>query len=367
MTNDPRDPDATLLRRALHTLGRDPALRRELMEWLVGVESRFPATTAVRDEVTGPVIDALHDDADRYEKSLADGTRFEFYYRTKIAREFLLSEPSQPEHVWEPQTTRLLCHLAARSTGDVLIGGAYFGDHAVVLGRQLLAQGRRVHCFEPNDEQRRMLQHNGALNALTNLEVHDLGLWSASSVTLRLAGFDSFANSVPAPDGEEGFPTVCIDDYLAAAGSHISVLMLDIEGAEYQALTGARRTLESDRPTVVFEVHRDYVDWTDGLEKTAVCRLLTDHGYSLFALRDLQTNHYMGGTRIELIPAATVYLDGPSHGFNMLAIPPGMTLEDPTAEPLFRIVNGVSPKLLVHKDPRIHHPREGFPELGGAH
>jgi len=357
MSNDPRDLDGTHLRNALHTLGRDPTLRRELMDWLLQAEPRLDGTLAIRDEVTGPIIDALHDETDLYEKSLSDGTKFEFLYRTKIARDFLLSQPQTPTHVWEPQTTRLLSYLAAQSTGDVLIGGAYFGDHAVLLGRQLSDQGRRVHCFEPNDDQRGMLARNAAINGLTNLDIHSFGLWSESSKTLRLAGFDSFANAVLAADGEAGFETVSIDDYLAKVGRRLSVLMLDIEGAEYQALIGAQGTLRSNRPCVVFEVHRDYVDWSKGLEATPICRLLTDESYRLFGVRDFNTNQDMQDHCIELVPAATVYLDGPPHGFNMLAVPPGTPLEPP----LFKIIDSVSPKLLLHKDPAIHHPMDGIP------
>jgi FkbM family methyltransferase len=327
------------------------------MNWLVNVESRFAKTIPVRDEITGPIIDALHDDSDHYEKSLADGTRFEFLYRTKIARDFLLSRPAQPEHVWEPQTTRLLQYLATRSAGDVLIGGAYFGDHAVLLGRQLKDQGRRVHCFEPNDDQRTMLERNASINELTNLDVHSLGLWSESSKTLRLAGFDSFANAVLVAEGETGFQTVSIDDYLAELGRPLGLLMLDIEGAEHQALIGAQRTLRSDKPSVVFEVHRDYVDWSHGLCATSICQMLAAESYRLFAVRDFNTNQDMQGRHIELVPAATVHLDGPRHGFNMLAVPAGVALDTS----LFRVVDGVSPKLLPHKDPALHHPMDGLP------
>lgn len=357
MSNDPRDLDGTRLRRALHILGRDIRLRRELMDWLTEAESRFADGIPVRDEVTGPIVDALHDDMDHYEKTLSDGTKFEFLYRTKIARDFLLSRPTHPDHVWEPQTTRLLCYLAAQSTGDVLIGGAYFGDHAVILGRQLMTQGRQVHCFEPNSDQRAMLERNCSVNGLTNLEIHGLGLWDESSKMLQLAGFDSFANAIPAIEGEEGFQTISIDDYLAKASRPISLLMLDIEGAEFQALVGATRTLRSDHPNIVFEVHRDYVDWSEGLESTPICQMLLREGYRLFAVRDFNTNVDMRGHHIELVPAATVYLDGPPHGFNMLAVPTGISL----GKPLFRIVDGVSPKLLKHKEPSLHHPIDGMP------
>jgi FkbM family methyltransferase len=330
-------------------------LRRDLIDWLVSIETRLDPTVSVRDEITGPIIDALHDDDDRYQKTLADGTRFEFLYRTKIARDFLLSSPTQPDHVWEPQTTRLLQFLAAKSSGDVLIGGAYFGDHAVMLGRQLIAEGRKVHCFEPNDEQRTMLAGNAKINELNNLEIKHFGLWSESSKTMQLVGFDSFANAVPTDDTSAGFETVAIDDYLSSAERPLSLLMLDIEGAELEALKGAKGTLARYKPAVVFEVHRDYVNWTHGLLTTPICRTLAEHGYTLYAIRDFNTNQDMSGRRIELVPAESVYLDGPPHGFNMLATPSDMSL-DPS---VFSIVSGVSPKLLWHKDSSLHHPLEG--------
>jgi hypothetical protein len=60
----------------------------------------------------------------------------------------------------------------------------------------------------------------------------------------------------------------------------------------------------------------------------------------------------MAGHPIEIIPAHRVYLEGPPHGFNALATP------DPSLVKRLglRIVENVSPKLLLHKDPDLHHP-----------
>jgi hypothetical protein len=57
---------------------------------------------------------------------------------------------------------------------------------------------------------------------------------------------------------------------------------------------------------------------------------------------------------IELIPAHTAYLEGPPHGFNMLAVknPDSLIADDK----MFKVVPGVSPKLLRHRDPKIHAP-----------
>ena len=51
-----------------------------------------------------------------------------------------------------------------------------------------------------------------------------------------------------------------------------------------------------------------------------------------------------------------IYLEGPPHGFNMVAV------KDPAifSGPDYRIVEGVSPKYLRHKDPALHHPVGGL-------
>lgn len=357
MANDPRDLSGSRLNNALLQLGRDKVLCAELLEWLKRSEERLTYSGSVRDDITGPIIDSLHSEKDVYEKQLADGTRFRFLYRTKIARDFLLAKQENPSHVWEPQTTRLLRHLTAKTCGDVLIGGAYFGDHAVLLGVQLKGGDRLVHCFEPNTDQAAMLAENGQLNSLENLRINKLGLWDVSSQRLQLDGFDSFANVLQAT-GDEGFETVTIDDYCSTQNRNISVLMLDIEGSEFKALKGALRVMNQDKPAVVFEVHRDYMDWSVGLTKTPICSLLKTAGYQLYAVRDFNTHQEMGDRPIELIPACSVHLEGPPHGFNMLAV------ADPAliAGPLFRQVQGVSPKLLRHKSSALHHPLDGMPD-----
>jgi hypothetical protein len=130
--------------------------------------------------------------------------------------------------------------------------------------------------------------------------------------------------------------------------------MLDIEGSELAALHGARTMLAAAHaPAVVFEMNRQYVDWSDGLRRTTIGSYLDGLGYELYAIRDYQSNVAMPNFPVELVPADTAYLEGPQHGFNMLAVRDPAILDDP----LFRIVPDVSPKLLFHRDPALHAPR----------
>ncbi|MFW7342516.1 FkbM family methyltransferase [Pollutimonas sp. H1-120] len=353
-------PKTEKLQQALLRLGRNEALRHELLDWLKQAEKRLegPSPFAVRDEITGPIVDALHTNEDKYEKTLEGGVRFQFLYRTKIAREFLLSAREHPTHVWEPQTTRLLQYLARNTKKDILIGGAYFGDHAILLGRQLEDSDRLIHCFEPDISQSGMLKINAEINNLDNMRIHPLGLWRESNQHLKLEGFDSLASSVVADNEPGAFATVSIDDYMATQGRACGLIMIDIEGGELNVLQGSATTLKQDKPVIVFEVHRDYVDWTNGLLATPICSLLTNAGYQIFAIRDFNSNQEMGQRPIELIPADKVYLEGPSHGFNMLAIQD----KELISNALFSIVENVSPKLLRHKNPALHHPLDGLPD-----
>ena len=67
----------------------------------------------------------------------------------------------------------------------------------------------------------------------------------------------------------------------------------------------------------------------------------------------------MSGCLIELIPLDAVYLEGPPHGFNMLAVKE-KSLLDPS---VFRVCRNKSPKLLLYKSPSLHHPTEWLTRL----
>lgn len=353
--------DPKKLNAALAMIAARPEWRARFIDHLLQFESEIAeAGLYVREEVTGPLVDALYDDDQVVRKELADGTQLEFLYRSKIARDFLLSVPARPDHAWEPQTSRLLVNLATDAR-QVLIGGAYFGDHAILLAKQAARNGGTVHAFEPNNEQRRMLVSNARLNNLSNIVARPEGLWDNSSTTLKLVGYDSFAHPEVSAEGDgDGFQTTTMKDYLDAAGvAQLDLIMLDIEGAELRALKGAEHFLAQPAgaaPSIVFEVHREYVDWSCGLENTPIVRFLQDLGYQVFAVRDFNSNVAMAGKPIELIPAADVYLEGPPHGFNMVAVKNASRF----AQAPFKICHHVSPKLLRHKDPALHHPTDGL-------
>jgi FkbM family methyltransferase len=339
---------------ALQRIAASEVLRERFIRKLVEFDqlTQLPGVD-IRETLTGPIADYLYDESESCKKILQDGTCFEFIYRSKIARELVMSPQPVPDHVWEPQTTKLLCHLASGSE-HALVGGAYFGDHAIMIAKRI--QGE-CHAFEPNTDQRAMLERNARLNGLNNIRAFGLGLWDATDSALKLVGYDSFAHPEESyAQADDAFRTTTIDHHCADRGiKSLGLIMMDIEGAELRALRGAAGFLAESKelaPAIVFEVHRHYVDWSRGLENSEIVQLLIKNGYQVWALRDYNSNVDMRGEPVELIPCDKVYLEGPPHGFNMLALKDPQRLDGLAV----RFCENVSPKLLAHRHPSLHQP-----------
>lgn len=349
---------------ALTTLGGDEKARDAIVRSLKQMEkdAKLPLNRSIREELTGPMADALFKNAGILRKTLKDGTTFDFVYRSKIARDIILSADERPDHIFEPQTTKLFM-LLAKGAKHIVIGGAYAGDHAILGAKVIKKNGGVVHGFEPSDEQRALLTRNAKNNGVAkNVRAIELGLWDKDKTTLELVGDDAFAHAVPLR-GKAGknaitFPATSIEAYAKKNKiENIDLILMDIEGSELPALKGALPFLTKpagQAPDIIFEVHRYYVDWSRGLENAAIIKFLRGHGYHVFAVRDFQSNVPMPGCKIELIEPKNVYLEGPPHGFNMLAVKDLKTIKNSH----YRIVKNVSPKLLLHKSPKLHWPQE---------
>jgi len=366
--SDIKDVTPGELAAALAEVGQSQEARGQLFEALRQAQLASPHPSDFRDRVRFPLIAGLLAESRMHRVTLANGVVFEVSLDSRIERALLLSTSRSPDHVWEPQTSKLLVALG-RSAANVIIGGAYIGDHALLIAHAMASDGNagRVHGFEPMESSYRKLVRNIALNALADRVVpRRMALWSSSNRRVATDGDPALASARLLADdepSENAIATISIDDYLAdQAIASAELVMLDTEGGEEEALRGASRLLEGGgRLDVIFEVHRSFVDWSNGLPSTPIVRLMTDRGLGVFAVRDYHDNFSMTGQPVELIPADSIYLEGPPHGFNMLAT---RDLDRVRKAIDVRIVSGVSPKLLVDRDPKLHQPL-GSPEAPG--
>jgi FkbM family methyltransferase len=345
---------------SLAIIGKNEALRRKFIALCHEVEESIELENqSVRDEITGAIIDALHSNVGILQKTVKPGISFNFEYTSKISRELVMSREQEPDHVWEPQTTKLLLHLS-KEQKHVLIGGGYFGDQAILVAKNMQNHGGFCHVFEANRKLFKMLEMNSKNNHLDNIILNFNGLWSDDTSKLKLIGDDdvsAYTEIVDASNEDDDIvSTISINTYCCNNDiQQIGLIMLDIEGGEYEVFKGADNLLSQSQeqaPVLIFEVHRHYCDWSNGLENTEIIQLLKEFGYQTYAIRDYQNHIPMGNVPIELIPPERTYLEGPPHGFNMLGIKNDVLIKSD----IFRMCADVSPKLLLHKDPKLHHP-----------
>lgn len=354
--------------RALARIGRDEGMRRRLLDDLRRAELAAPEPDEFRREVRWPLVAALLREVTDHRVRLESSLVFEIGTTSRIERALLLSRDEKPDHVWEPQTTRLLIRLAGERDAAVVVGGAYIGDQVLPVADALRGRpGGVVHAFEPMPWAFARLRRNLELNGLGNVRAFAAALGGPGTEEMILRGPPALARCTPATEARGAreaeecvrVPSVALDDHVRRARlERVGIVMLDLEGGEEEALRGAESLLRSDgAPDVVFEVHASYVDWSRGLERAAPVAFLLALGYRAFAIRDFHDNESMRGRAIEVVPVDRVVLDGPPHGFNVLA-----TRDPALVERLdLRVVRDVSPKLLRGRDPALHHPLDGLP------
>ena len=351
------------LSKALAEAGRDDSLRNKIFEALRCAESSTDEPTTFKESVRWPIILAMLSEKKTHIVTLANGLMVEVSPDSRIEKAFLLSSVAHPDHVWEPQTTRLLIQLASTAS-NIIVGGAYIGDQVLPMAHAISGANQgMLHAFEPMSAAFARLSRNLELNSIENVIANRLCLWDTTGEILGLDGplalASSFAVVIGAAAPDNSASSITIDEYVRTKHlDSVELIMLDTEGGEERALKGAVGLLALERlraPNIVFEIHRNFVDWSTGLPNTSPIRMLTDYGYDVFAIRDFHDNVPTSDCPIEIVPIDRIYLEGPPHGFNLLA-----TKDSGLVQRLgLQIVENVSPKLIVGKDPRYHCPLAG--------
>ncbi len=309
----------------------------------------------IREEITGPFVDYIFTNKEPITRTIKNNLQITFPYKSKISRDFIMSQCVDHEHIWEPQTTKLLLLLCEKAE-HVIVGGGYWGDQSILMADSMNSQGV-VHCFEINNENIMFLKKNIQQNSLNNIKVIESPLWDKDDEFVELSGEDSLETCRKIKHTDTDIkPTITINTYGKLNSiNKLDLIMLDIEGSELKVLQGAEQYLSQDKnkaPNLIFEIHKNYVDWSQGIEKCEIVSYILGLGYYIYAVRDYHSNVNMSNMPVELVPLDSIYLEGPSHGFNLLAIKDQSIINSL----LFKITPNVSPKLLKHRSSKLHAP-----------
>jgi len=175
--------------------------------------------------------------------------------------------------VWEPETVAFMRDNC--QAGDLIHAGTYFGDFLPGLA-SAIGDGAVIWAFEPNEENCRCARITVELNALNSrVKLTHAALGhvdgkvkvSVEDASGRSLGGWSHVNAL----GKESVTQIALDGFIPS-GRRVSILQLDVEGYEEEALRGGEKLIKRDTPILILETVPNS-DWFS--------KLLSDCGYAL--------------------------------------------------------------------------------------
>ncbi|WP_454064898.1 FkbM family methyltransferase [Candidatus Nitrospira salsa] len=154
--------------------------------------------------------------------------------------------------------------------------GAQAGFYSLLFSRLVQHEGK-VYAIEPFAENVRHLLAHIQLNHIENLKVIQGALSDQSTLTGFGIGNNNCENSLL--EGRNGIlmvPVFSLDELIEVGQiAPPNLLKLDVEGAEFQVLVGATRTLKAYKPIVFLALH--------GNEQRTKCfHFLRENCYEVF-------------------------------------------------------------------------------------
>lgn len=178
---------------------------------------------------------------------------------TEPSKRFPFSQTENPlplQNWWDPSYWEPTVSLAIRDIcrpGNVVFDvGANAGGLSMMMSR--LVGPRGIVCaFEASP---RIIDktHFNLVNAgCHNVSLYHKAIWHSTGSLVHLEAGDHLNDRIVEGKTSLGVRTVSLDDFCEAAGLFPSFVKMDIEGAEFDALCGGRRLLDSARPALVLE------------------------------------------------------------------------------------------------------------------
>ena len=131
--------------------------------------------------------------------------------------------------VMEPRETQVFKeHLKSNSV--VVDVGAHIGYYTLLAAKH----AKKVYSFEPVPENMQKLKQNIALNGFKNVTIEEIGL-SNRRGNVEI----SFGNK------NRIVPTISLDEYFQ--DKTVSIIKIDVDGAELDVLQGAKHVLKKNR------------------------------------------------------------------------------------------------------------------------
>jgi FkbM family methyltransferase len=150
-------------------------------------------------------------------------------------------------------------------------GGKVFVDVGANVGAYALRAalvGMKVHAFEPNPENVKILRRNAEINGLS-IDIYEAAL-GAEARTVNLSSMGA-TSRVTEEDGI-AVPMTLLDRFKLPM---VELIKVDVEGHELEVLEGSVKTLERFHPELMIEMHH----WIGAEKEAAIFDILSGLGY----------------------------------------------------------------------------------------
>lgn len=115
---------------------------------------------------------------------------------------------------------------------------------------RLCPQLEKVYAFEPDPDNYEVCQRIKKENKMDGVKLFPYGTWDRKTTLNFSSRGDS---SRIKEDGEQAVGVISIDEILG--GEDATYIKMDVEGAEYHSLVGARKTIQRCRPKLAISVY----------------------------------------------------------------------------------------------------------------
>jgi FkbM family methyltransferase len=166
----------------------------------------------------------------------------------------------RPDYTWQFEIlVSLLYHKIVQPADIIMDGGANSGLHAVPLARLLKGKGH-LYCVEPNPSIVEHLAQNLSRDGVLNVcSIHAQALSHSSGFVEFIVNDEDPALSHIRHETESKLrsirvPTDTIDEI--TKNNPVAFVKLDLEGADFLALQGAKSMMQRCKPIVIFENSR---------------------------------------------------------------------------------------------------------------
>ena len=141
-------------------------------------------------------------------------------------------------------------HVKQQLAGkDFIDAGAFIGDTALILNQY---KPNKIYAFEPSKTNYQLMQKTLNLNKTTNTIPIPLALGNKETVSTMFTWENA---SFLTDKGSQEVNVTTIDAFQQKNSLNIGLIKMDIEGAEYNAIEGAEKTIKQQKPVLIISLY----------------------------------------------------------------------------------------------------------------